>query len=171
MHIEACMPSKTRYFVFMASILILLGIFYFVDPRFTSLDPQKSAVQEANYEIADKNFAKAAEILTESIKRYPSNADMRYTLGVAYSGLGQSQYATMQYLEAVRLNPYHVQALFTLGNNYVGANQLDFAGQMLQRLQAVCLTGSGCQERDMLAGIISRGRALQNSQTQPSSPQ
>jgi tetratricopeptide (TPR) repeat protein len=163
MHIEASMPSKTRFFVFAASIAILVGIFYFVDPRLTSIDPQKAAVQSANYAIHDKDYNKAIKILIDATKEYPRNADIRYTLGLAYAGLNHSQYMLSQYVEAVRIDPYHVPALLALGQNYLAANNYDSAAQILDRLQTACNNGKGCQERDMLAGMISREKSLQQN--------
>jgi len=163
MHIEASMPSKTRFLVFAASIVILVGIFYFVDPRLTSIDPQKAAVQNANYAIDDKDYNKAIRILIDATKEYPRNADMRYTLGLAYAGLNQTQYMMSQYLEAIRIDPYHVSALFALGQNYLVSGNYDFASQMLGRLQIACNSGKGCHERDMLSGMISREKSLQQN--------
>ncbi len=160
-------PNRTRFIVFFISMAIVAGIFMFFTPQFTSLDPEKAAIQNAQFELNKERYRQAAELLIDAATKYPRNAEIRYYLGVAYQGLNQDKIALDQYLAALTLNPYQIGAVFEVGKAYILSGQIRFAEDMLSRLQASCNAGQGCAERDYLAGLITQSKASVESRPKP----
>lgn len=153
---EATMKSRPRFVVFFTSIAIVIGIFYFVAPQFTSADPRKAAIQQAQKLIDGGHYRKAVEDLATAARRWPQDADIRYHLAFAYQNLNDWKDAEDQYNAALTINPYHPAALYQTGFYYARAGQAGTAQQRLARLDALCASGYACAERNLLFTEIGR---------------
>ena len=157
--------NKTRFIAFFGAVLVLAYVFWVVDPRITSLDPEKAAVQNARHAVDDRDYRYALDGILKDIKTYPYNADLRFYAAEAYAGLGQRAYAISQYQAALQIQPLHGQSALAMGELYLESGQLAPAQEMLGRLQTLCPQAQAgnpdCDARNQLAAGIARAKAIQ----------
>lgn len=87
-----------------------------------------------------------------TVDAYPNNPLAHNNLGVALEAAGRKEEAVAHYLEALRIQPYYVDALFYLGSNLVERGLVDEAIPLLS--QAVTL------EPENAKGHFGLGRAF-----------
>ena len=86
-------------------------------------------VEQGRAALQQKDFAATATLLESTVAHSPSNAEAHYELGIAYGRLAeessilrQAMFALRardQFLEAVRLDPNHLDARFSLVQYYM----------------------------------------------------
>ena len=82
-----------------------------------SIDLAKNPTYLNNYALLAhhrKEYKKAVNLLLESIKLKPNNAEAWYNLGCIYSETGDLNNAEESYLNVIKYNDKHIKALFNL---------------------------------------------------------
>lgn len=86
--------------------------------------------------VIDKNFSKAADTLTDSIKLEPAVAKTYIARGSALIGMRRYAEAVLDYQYAIRLDPSLSSPLYGLGESYFGLNRPDEAKDYYQKFLA-----------------------------------
>ncbi|MFH1714720.1 MAG: tetratricopeptide repeat protein [Elusimicrobiota bacterium] len=85
------------------------------------------------YSKKNKND-KAVNILKKALKRYPSDPDLYYFIGLGYSDNGNNKKAVRYFQEAVSLKTGYTSALYSLGMTYDSMDKTDNAVMTLRTL-------------------------------------
>jgi tetratricopeptide (TPR) repeat protein len=105
-------------------------------------DPVIAAVQEA---AAQKDYAKASEILRDALAKTPDNADYHnlYAYSVRKGANPNMDLVFKHYNEALRINPKHRGAHEYIGEAYLMVGKLDKAKEHLGQLDKLCFFPCG----------------------------
>jgi tetratricopeptide (TPR) repeat protein len=91
---------------------------------------------EALMAIINEDFDQALEITERLIKNNPDNAQVKIIRGQALHGVARSSDAISLFMEVVAENPKSLDALFHLGNIFLGLGELEKALGYFERLKS-----------------------------------
>jgi tetratricopeptide (TPR) repeat protein len=81
-------------------------------------DPMLRSLLTSAYQ-RDKQFDKGLNVAKESLKLFPSSAEVHYEVGELLAGLGRYQEAKPYYEDAIRIDPSFVEAYCSMGDSLV----------------------------------------------------
>lgn len=111
-------------------------------------DPRLLAAR-AQVEMAMDQWSKALKTLRAAVDKQPENADLQADLGEAAQRAGEDDLARKAYDKALELAPKHPVALVGRFELAVEGEELELAGELLERIEA----------KDLLSNRIDRAKA------------
>lgn len=111
-----------------------------------------SVIKKVNKSLANGDYAKAYDMLSDAVKSSPKDADIHNLLGFSARKMGNYDVSETHYTQALKLNPKHKGALEYMGELYLTLNQLEKAEALQVRLDEVCWLG--CDELDEINAAI-----------------
>jgi tetratricopeptide (TPR) repeat protein len=125
----------------LTSLLALLGsVAGAVDVPNRNPAVEEQAMRHAREAIAQKNWARAAQLLEAHVKAYPEDADAHNLMGYTQRHLGQFDLSLSAYQRALAIDPKHLGAHEYMGMLMLTLGQRDRAVQLLRNLEQLCQT-------------------------------
>lgn len=113
---------------------------------------EERAMRQARDAIAQKNWARAAQLLEDHVKAYPEDADAHNLMGYTQRHLGRFDLSLAAYERALAFDPQHLGAHEYMGMLMLTLGQRDRALQLLSNLEQLCQTP--CEARLQLQRAI-----------------
>ena len=101
---------------------------------------EEQAMRNAREAIAQKNWARAAQLLEAHVKAYPEDADAHNLIGYTQRHLGRFDLSLSAYERALAIDPKHIGAHEYMGMLMLTLGQRDRAVQLLRNLEQICQT-------------------------------
>ncbi len=98
-------------------------------------EQERLAIESFYYWLATGELDKAAQVFERWQQEYPRDHTPYSNLGYIYSTLGSWPKALEEDIEAMRLNPGHVNRYANLGDDYIGLNRLDEAEALFRKAE------------------------------------
>lgn len=99
---------------------------------------EEQAMRQAREAIAQKNWARAAQLLEAHVKAYPEDADAHNLMGYTQRHLGRFDLSLSAYERALAIDPNHLGAHEYMGMLMLTLGQRDRAVQLLRKLEQLC---------------------------------
>ena len=141
-----------RVFVLTGLLTLLGSVAGAVDVPNRNLAVEEQAMRNAREAIAQKNWARAAQLLEAHVKAYPEDADAHNLIGYTQRHLGQFDLSLSAYERALAIDPKHIGAHEYMGMLMLTLGQRDRAVQLLRNLEQLCQTP--CEPRLKLQRAI-----------------
>lgn len=109
--------------------------------------------------IEDGEYAKGLEIMRSFVEEDPKDADAWSLVGFSLRKLKRYVDSEHAYQQALEIDPKHLAANAYAGKLYLETGRALDAEKRLATLDELCRAGTGCADRDKLAGMIESFRA------------
>ncbi|WP_215225688.1 YaiO family outer membrane beta-barrel protein [Echinicola shivajiensis] len=129
------MANKTIY------ILLILGLLVIPAMAQEGFDPDKKFFEARDMAI-NGDRAEAIKLANKIIEKYPGYSDVWILLGRMYSWDGKNDSASIYFEKAIEISPDYEDAYIGYLDNLFWADQLDSAGQVLERAETQFGQGS-----------------------------
>ncbi len=104
--------------------------------------------------IEDGEYAKGLEIMRSFVEEDPKDADSWSLVGFSLRKLKRYVDSEHAYQQALGINPKHLAANAYAGKLYLETGRVLDAEKRLAVLDELCKAGTGCEDREKLAGMI-----------------
>lgn len=104
--------------------------------------------------IESGDYARGLEIMRSFVAEDPKDADAWSLVGFSLRKLKRYVDSEHAYQQALEINPKHLAANAYAGKLYLETGRVMDAEKRLAVLAELCAAGTGCEDREKLAGMI-----------------
>ncbi len=153
-----CAMNLHQHFA-LCRALLLTGLLALLGPVAGAVDVpnrnpavEERAMRQARDAIAQKNWARAAQLLEAHVKTHPEDADAHNLMGYTQRHLGRFDLSLAAYERALSIDPQHLGAHEYMGMLMLTLGHRERAVQLLRRLEQLCQTP--CEPQQQLQRAI-----------------